>query len=136
MYSIRNIQLQYSTCTVYKDSTVYKQYIYPLLTDGHGLPELHQLSMMESSKGKVKVIESTAPIWKKLALALKFPQSIIDIIQANNDNKCENACREMLGRWLNGTMGTRQPVVWQTLIDVLEECDKCELARSLLDATL
>ena len=95
-----------------------------------GRPELHQLTMMEINKCKVKVIESTASIWKKLALALKFPQSIIDNIQTDNNNRCEDACRDMLGRWLNGNMETLQPV-WQTLIDALKECDKYELAKSL-----
>lgn len=100
-----------------------------MLIDGR--PDLHKLAFLESSNHTVKVIESTAPIWKKLALALEFPQHKIDIIQTDNNNRCEDACRDMLEKWLNGIRETLQPVTWRTLIDALQKCDQCELAKSL-----
>jgi len=79
----------------------------------------------------VKVIESVAAQWECLALALHFESSVIEIVKRNNFYQPEDACREMLRRWLEGQGETRQPVNWATLIDSLLEAGFVDISENL-----
>ena len=79
----------------------------------------------------MKVIESVAAQWEHLALALHFEGRVIDSVKRNNFYQTEDACREMLRRWLEGQGETRQPVNWATLIDSLLEAGFIDIAENL-----
>ena len=77
------------------------------------------------------MIEEVAAEWEKLALALHFQTFVIDIVRRNTFHRTEDACREVLQRWLEGQEETRQPVNWATLIDSLLEAGFVDIAEDL-----
>ena len=79
----------------------------------------------------MKVIEGVAAEWENLALALHFDSSVIEIVRRDTFYQTEDACREMLRRWLEGQGGTRQPVNWRTLIESLLEAGFVDIAENL-----
>ena len=84
-------------------------------------PELYQLQTLKGWEGRaVKVIEQVAPVWERLAYALYFDPAVVAAITRDNPCKCELACMDMFGRWLNGS--ARQPINWETLIAALRDC--------------
>lgn len=93
---------------------------------------MHQLRWLEDErKDVIDIIEIVASDWEKVATTLKFSPSAIKIIEKDNKSNCENACYEMFRQWLDGKKDTRKPVSWTTLIEVLNQCDKSELAKRL-----
>ena len=79
----------------------------------------------------MRVIEGVAAQWEHLALALQFDGSVIEIVRRDTFYQTEDACREMLQRWLEGYGGTRQPVNWGTLIDSLLDAGFVDIAENL-----
>ena len=77
----------------------------------------------------VKVIESVAARWEKVAIRLKFEHQVIDRIKRDNNYQCVPSCQTMFAEWLDGN--GRQPVTWQTLITALQEADFSVLASDL-----
>ena len=97
-------------------------------------PELYQLQKLESWEGRtVKVIEQVAPVWERLACALHFNPAVVATIARDNHYKCEQACMDMFGHWLNGS--ARQPVSWETLMLALRDC-KLKRLEAELDIVL
>ena len=93
-------------------------------------PELYQLQKLKGWEGRaVKVIEQVAPVWERLAYALHFNSAVVAAIARDNFHKCEPACMDMFGRWLNGS--ARQPVNWETLIAALRDCKLKKLEAEL-----
>ena len=104
--------------------------MYPFVADN--LPKLHELQYLEGSdKQVVRVIQSVATNWKKVALALKFDRERIDIIERDTFHKNEEASSEMLSRWLAGGHDLRTPVTWATLIRCLRETMMSKTAEKL-----
>ena len=93
-------------------------------------PKLYQLQKVEGWEERaVKVIEQVAPFWEKLAYALHFNPAVVAAIARDNPCKCEQACMDMFGRWLNGS--ARQPVSWETLMVALRDCKLMRLEAEL-----
>ena len=95
------------------------------------VPRLHELDMIECNGKKLKVIESAASKWEKLAIHLKFDSSRISSIGWNSQFKTKDACMSVLSEWLGGVKGSRQPTTWATLVKVLEEADLGDLSKEL-----
>ena len=95
------------------------------------LPKLHQIDRMEGNGKVVKVIDTVAAKWEKVAIRLHFDHNVIDRIKRDGHYQSDPCCCKMFGEWLGGN--GRQPVNWQTLITVLSEADYTELARELKD---
>ena len=55
-------------------------------------------------------------------------------IDRGNHLQSVNACRNVLIEWLEGK--SRQPITWETLIEVLKEVDLSELAKSVQEILL
>ena len=68
----------------------------------------------------MRVIDSIASEWKKVARALKFGEVKIRQI-ARNSKEEEEACIEMLRCWLAELKGCRTPISWKTLLSAIEE---------------
>ena len=94
------------------------------------MPELHQLQLMKGRGQTLRVMESIAPRWKQLAIALGFDQSRINSIKQNSHYKTEDACLSMLMRWQNGEHDLK-PYTWANLILALQACGERALANSL-----
>ena len=77
----------------------------------------------------MKVIEQVAPVWERLACALHFNPAVVATIARDNHHKCEQACMDMFGRWLNGS--AHQPVNWETLMVALRDCKLMKLEAEL-----
>lgn len=83
--------------------------------------------MLSNGSGiKIKVMEEVAAQWDLLAVHLKFPQSVINIIDRDYHNQTERACHQMFQRWLEGEDAT-----WNVLIAALEDIEKQTLASDL-----
>ena len=97
------------------------------------LPKPHQLDLIEGNGKTVRVIGRVAADWVRVATSLHFQLHDIRIIQADCPNQCEVACRRMFGEWLASTDedDMRQPVNWDTLIEVLVETNFSEIAADL-----
>ena len=61
-----------------------------------------------------------APDWKSLAIALRFDEPRIKIIEKDYRASYEEACQEMFIRWLNGEHDLAAPCTWDTLIRCLK----------------
>ena len=93
------------------------------------LPKLHQIDRIEGNGKVVKVIETVAAKWEKVAIRLYFDHNNIDRIKRDSHYQSDPCCRKMFGEWVDGK--GRKPVNWQTLITVLSEADCSELSREL-----
>ena len=80
------------------------------------------------------MIEGVAARWEHLAHALHFESSVIEIIRRNSFHQTEDACRDVLWRWLEGQGETRQPVNWATLIESLLDAGFVIMADNLREA--
>ena len=108
-------------------------YEYSLAADQ---PKLYQLQKFKGQGGRtVKVIEQVAPVWEQLACSLHFDSAVIGAIDRDH-RKCEVACMDMFGRWLEGS--ARQPVSWETLMAALRDSGERALKKlaTVLDAAL
>ena len=79
------------------------------------------------------MIEEVAGYWEDLARALHFESSVVEHI-TDMFYQTEDACREVLRRWLGGQEETRQPANWATLIDSLTEAGCVDIAEDLQEA--
>ncbi len=93
-------------------------------------PKLHQLRLLRVGGEKVLIIQKVAVHWVGLALLLKFDYSVIKIIRENKKHdSCEDACLEMLHRWLEGE--ACHQVTWRVLIQALKDIELDKFARRI-----
>ena len=96
-----------------------------------GQPKIHELERLSFKNGDtIKIIEDIAPKWETVAFGLKLPSSRVEIIKRDYKDRCEDACHEMLQRWLDGINGTLG-CTWKSMIKVLQESNYSKLAQSL-----
>ena len=93
---------------------------------------------MVGQSGKEVVIRDVlASRWEDLLLQLDFqlPSSeeyLIKNIERNCRGDVEEACREVLLKWLSGDPPSNcTPVTWRTLIEVIKKLDHQSLAAEL-----
>ena len=93
--------------------------------------ELHHLDLLKvERKGKtVKIIDTVASKWDRVALRLHFSGSDISRIERDHHQMCSQACRTMFGEWLEGK--GRKPITWDTLLTALIEAEFSELASNV-----
>ena len=69
--------------------------------------------------------------WDQLALHLGVEQCVIDAVKEDHRH-CEQACRDVLNRWLSSEHGTGgQRRTWRSILTALRECGDQELAGRL-----
>ena len=101
-------------------------------------PRLVELATLKTRKGeRVNIIESLAPQWKQFGVYLDFDDTgrHLDLIETKHAHKshCVVACcQDMFTHWLEGN-GV-QPVTWQTLIELLDHCNKLFLVEQIENA--
>ena len=70
------------------------------------------------------VIRRAASKWELLARSLGVTESLIGIVKRDHSYSCEEACREILNRWLNGDCSTGdEERSLQSVMTVLEEIE-------------
>ena len=77
---------------------------------------------------QVRLIQQVRPHWRELAIALKFPQYEIAIMESK-----DNPVYYLLSEWLRGANQEKdlRPVTWGTLIEALQHADVREEATIL-----
>lgn len=98
-------------------------------------PQSHQLLRLVGRNGEeIKIRDRLSPNWEDLFLCLGFEpaeenHSTITAIRRNNVGKVEDACRDVLLKWLAGN--GRKPVTWATFIDALIDMGESTLADKI-----
>ena len=98
-------------------------------TIGSTIPKLHQLDFLEGNGRAVRVIDTAAAIWDKVALRLHFEHHDITRIERDHHQQSVLACQTVFGEWLEGK--GRQPTSWDTLIKALREAGLSEIVSDL-----
>ena len=92
------------------------------------IPKLHELDRIEGNGKVVKVIETVASMWNKIALRLYFNHHDISRVNRDNEQSME-AMSAVFTEWLEGK--GRKPTTWETLITALKESEYLIIARDL-----
>ena len=96
-------------------------------------PTLRQLNCLRytdknGEQCRIHIIDAVAAHWKRLGPALNF-----ELCDLNNiDLKCRDpvdCCQELLGRWLQGSVGGGEPVTWERLVEAMEDARCGEVAQ-------
>ena len=94
-------------------------------------PTLQELLAFPGAKEKIKVDEQIGVKYIDLGVFLLDDKNGVKVkaIAMKHNNNAENASQEILSKWLRG-MG-KQPVTWNTLIEVLRDIDLKSLAKDI-----
>ena len=99
-------------------------------------PTLAKLSLLKTSDGtgvRVEIIKRVAPHWRDLGILMDFDKEGTQL--KNIEEKYSDpirCCQAMFRYWLNGN--GRGPHSWNTLIELLEDCDHATLADEIRNA--
>ena len=90
-----------------------------------------ELECLKSRDGKteVKIIETVASIWMKVATLLDFKSPIIQQLECDY-RMVADACRHMFMKRLSNE-GFEKPLTWEMILDVLENSDLKVFAKEL-----
>ena len=66
---------------------------------------------------KDHVVPRWASSWRKLGMQLKMEEDLLQNIEKDNANDCEECCNKMLIEWLAMDRNTS----WETLLDALDK---------------
>ena len=95
------------------------------------MPQLHELQLLSSKNGgELRIMETVAPKWKKVAAAIGFNEARIEAVDKGVHYKPEDATFEMFSRWLKGEHNLK-PVTWDALIQCLKEANFQDVAETL-----
>ena len=65
-------------------------------------PKLHELQLLKFSDGsELRIIDTVAPKWKQVAIALGFDGPKIETIEMSAHYQTEDACLKMFIDWLS-----------------------------------
>ena len=86
------------------------------------MPTIQQLHELQGKDGKsIRIIDTVAPEWEELAMAMGFPAHVIGTIRRNNIRDAKGATLQILTLWLEGKSSV--PVSWESLVDCLYQAD-------------
>ena len=77
----------------------------------------------------MRIIDTVASKWDRIAIRLHFNGHDISRIERDHKESVVRACRTMFSEWLEGK--GRKPISWNTLIKTLKEADYSELASEV-----
>ncbi|MCG8622948.1 MAG: death domain-containing protein, partial [Proteobacteria bacterium] len=98
-------------------------------------PKPNQLIRLVGKNGEqISIRDHLAGNWEDLFLCLNFEpaeenQSMIAVIKRNNAGRVEDACRDVLLKWLAGD--GRKPITWTTFVEVLKDMGESSLANKI-----
>ena len=79
----------------------------------------------------MEVIRHVAYKWEDVAVRLHFNHDDIQRIARDYSNNCTAACRTVFLEWLGDRDGTRRPISWITIKEVLVEIHSSEISSDL-----
>ena len=90
-----------------------------------------ELECLKSRDGKteVKIIETVASIWVKVATLLDFQIPVIQQLECDH-RMVADACQHMFMKRLSNE-GFEKPLTWEMILDVLENSDLEVFAKEL-----
>ena len=92
-------------------------------------PSLSKIQKFVGRSGKTyRILAKVSAKWTRLAIALELEEDI-DSVRMNTHHQVEEACLEILKRWLSGS--GRKPVTWSTFIECLDDIELGILADDL-----
>ena len=100
-------------------------------------PKLQDLDLLKLTDGReVRLLESVAVKWEKLAIRFGFEETRISNIKRGAFFQPEDACLKMFTKWLNGEHDLKPPT-WYNLIQCLKETNGFQsLARDVKEAIM
>ena len=94
------------------------------------MPTIQQLQELQGRDGKtVTIIDTVAPEWEELAIAMEFPAHVISTIRRDNLRDAKGATLQILTQWLEGKCSIA--VLWGTLVDCLHQAGFSNVALDL-----
>ena len=86
------------------------------------MPTIQQLHELQGRDGKIiRIIDTVAPEWEELAMAMGFPAHVISTIQRNNLRDAKGATLQIFTQWLEGRSPV--PVSWENLVSCLHQAE-------------
>ena len=86
------------------------------------MPTIQQLHELQGKDGKtMRIIDTVAPEWEELAMAMGFPALVIGTIRRNNLRDAKGATLQILTLWLEGKSSV--PVSWESLVECLHQAE-------------
>ena len=85
----------------------------------------HFLKLVQNGK-ELRIMDTVAAKWDKIALALHFDFPIIDAVRESTRFQADKACHSILQKWLEGK--GRRPVTWETFVEGLFDAEYNVLA--------
>ena len=102
----------------------------------HDRPTLAQLRrlVVPDSRQDICIIDQVAGNWTNLAIEMDFDPVGHTQTAINRDYATvQEKCIETFKKWLGG-QGSKQPATWETLLEILRNCNFETLADSIEDA--
>ena len=94
-------------------------------------PEIHELQMLKySDESVLRIMESVAPHWKQVAVALGFNLARIKSIEKGVHYQPDDASFEIFSSWLQGERDLKPPT-WEVLIQCLRQANLLDIAEML-----
>ena len=110
---------------------VYMILCFCLIVSGDRL-QIHELLLLKGVDGReFGVINTVAPDWKDLAIALGFDQATIKKIEGDSRGSVEEACARMFSNWLHKGGPDLAPRTWDALIKCLRQAALIDVADRL-----
>lgn len=105
--------------------------LYAEVSSLDSIPSIGQLELIEGNGKRVRVVRHVASKWDELADRLRFELADSRRIERDYVQHCEGACRTVFVEWLIGHSGSRSPINWHTVVQVLNEIGFSEVASEL-----
>ena len=87
--------------------------------------------MLEFASGKkLRIMESVAPQWKQMAVALGFSVAKIKSIEKSKQCQTDDASFEIFSCWLEGEHDLKPPT-WDVLTQCLKQANLLDIAEML-----
>ena len=94
------------------------------------VPTIQQLHELQGKDGKtVRIIDTVAPEWEELAIAMGFPAHMISTIRRDNLRDAKGATLQVLTLWLKGSSSVS--VSWAVLLGCLQQADFSNITLDL-----
>ena len=87
------------------------------------VPTIQQLHELQGKDGKtaIRLIDTVAPEWEELAMAMGFPAHVIGTIRRNHIHDAKGATLQIFTQWLEGKSSVA--VSWESLVDCLHQAE-------------
>ena len=79
------------------------------------------------------VVIKSAPNWKELGRNLSIDENLLNIIEKDNPNSCENCCSKMLNDWLDETPHASWGILLDAARKIQDDLNRLPSGAEILD---